>query len=185
MAEAAHGNFIGGAWRECRARETFADENPADRGSCIGRFQASGAEDMTQAVAAAASAFAGWRRVGVRQRQATGAKFLDLLRGAAGDLALIVARENGKTLREARAEVDSALAEGTHHVAQITTFMGNTMPAGTRGCAGWTQYEPLGVAGIISPWNFPVNVMCRKALPALLTARAALSRRSAATADRA
>jgi aldehyde dehydrogenase (NAD+) len=169
MAETVHKNLVGGAWQECRARETFADENPADRGSCIGRFQASGAEDMAKAVDAAVSAFAGWRRVGVKQRQATGLKFLDLLRGAAGELAVIVARENGKTIREARAEVESALAEGAHHVAQITTFMGNTTPAGSRGCMGWTQYEPLGVAGIISPWNFPVNVMCRKTLPALLT----------------
>jgi acyl-CoA reductase-like NAD-dependent aldehyde dehydrogenase len=165
----SHRNFVGGEWRACAGGETFADENPSQRGSCLGMFQASSSADMAAAVDAAATAFPAWRRAGVKERQSLGFRFLEALRGAAGELAGIVARANGKTLKEARAEVDSALSEGLHHVAQITTFMGGTAPSGADGFMGWTRYEPLGVVGVISPWNFPVNVMCRKALPALLT----------------
>jgi aldehyde dehydrogenase (NAD+) len=98
-----------------------------------------------------------------------GSRFVQLVRERQEDLAVIVAKENGKTLREARAEVQSAVAEGSHHVHQAASFCGHTLPAGTTGCTGWVQYHPIGVVGVISPWNFPVNVMCRKTLPALLT----------------
>ena len=162
-------NLIGGQWRPGSAGATFADENPAKRGSVLARFQASAPADMTAAVDAAQAAFAGWRATAIEERQVCVGRFLDLLANRREELAGIVTRENGKTIREARAEVDSALTEGRYHWHQVAGFAGPTLPAGTTGMVGWTQYEPLGVVGIISPWNFPVNVMCRKALPALLT----------------
>jgi len=168
-APAVHPNFIGGAWRAAPGAPTFPDENPAARGSVLARFQASTAADMTAAIDAAAQAFAAWRRTTVADRQQLVLRFLELLAAGREELARIVAQENGKTIREARAEVDSALKEGAHHAHQIATFGGHALPAGTGPYTGWLQYHPLGVVGIISPWNFPMNVMCRKALPALLT----------------
>ena len=132
-------------------------------------FHASTAADVTAAIDQAAAAFRGWRRTRVAERQQLGQRFLDLLRARHEELARIVALENGKTIREARAEVASALGEGAHHVHQISTFGGHALPAGSGPYAGWVRFEPLGVVGVISPWNFPMNVMCRKALPALLT----------------
>lgn len=117
----------------------------------------------------AAAAYARWRRSNVSERQRICGRFLQLLEEHKVELATIVAKENGKTMREARGEVQSAVVEGTHHVNQASRFGGETLPLGTTGCTGWVQYHPLGVAAIISPFNFPVNVMCRKALPALLT----------------
>ena len=162
-------NFVGGAWQAASGGDLFPDENPARRGSVLGYFAASTADDVASAVKRAAEAFRGWRGTRVGERQAFGQRFLDRLAARRDDLARIVSLENGKTIREARAEVTSALVEGAHHVHQISTFGGQALPAGTGGYAGWLQYEPLGVVGIISPWNFPMNVMCRKALPALLT----------------
>jgi aldehyde dehydrogenase (NAD+) len=162
-------NFIGGAWTPGSQRQTFADENPAKRGAVLAEFQSSSPADVTAAIDQAAAAFASWRRTAVGDRQKRGATFLQLLTEEREELARIVAQENGKTIREARAEVDSALKEGAHHVHQIGTFGGHALPRNVGPYTGWLQYEPLGVIGIVSPWNFPMNVMCRKALPALLT----------------
>ena len=164
-----YSNFFGGQWRAARNAQTFPDENPAARGSVLARFQSSTPQDMTAAIDEAARAFSTWRRTSIADRQRLGHRFLELLAESREELARIVSQENGKTLREAQAEVGSALEEGAHHVHQIGTFGGHALPVGAGKHTGWLQYHPLGVAGIISPWNFPVNVMCRKALPALLT----------------
>jgi aldehyde dehydrogenase (NAD+) len=161
-------NFIRGRWTPSRGGATFGDENPAIRGSNLGEFQSSAVEDVRDAVDAAAAAFPSWRRTPVTERKQHVQTFLDLLRGSREELARIVTLENGKTIKESRAEVDSALVEGRHHVNQIEAFYEGSGPAAFSDRT-WMQYEPVGVAGIISPWNFPMNVMCRKTLPALLT----------------
>jgi acyl-CoA reductase-like NAD-dependent aldehyde dehydrogenase len=161
-------NLIGGAWKPSRGGATFGNENPAARGSHLGAFQASTTEDISAAIDAAADAFRSWRRTTVLERKKCVSAFLRLLRESREELARIVTLENGKTIRESRAEVDSALVEGTHHVNQIEAFYDRSGP-GAFTEKTWMQYEPIGIAGIISPWNFPMNVMCRKTLPALLT----------------
>src|SRR5438132_10203445 len=162
-------NFIGGKWTSSRSGATFENENPACRGSNIALFQSSTAEDVAQAIAAADGAFGTWRRAPLSQRQQHIAEFLRLLKESREELARIVTLENGKTIRESRAEVDSALVEGSYHLNQVAAFYGHTGPGAFRDITTWVQYQPLGVVGVISPWNFPMNVMCRKTLPALLT----------------
>ncbi len=164
-----YGNYVGNQRKTASSQATFDDEDPARKGSVLASFQASSPRDITDAVDAAAEAFLHWRRTPVDERQHLGSRFVQLVRQRQEDLAVIVSRENGKTLREARAEVQSAVTEGTYHVYQASRFVGHTLPAGTQGCTGWVQYHPVGVVGVISPWNFPVNVMCRKTLPALMT----------------
>ena len=161
-------NFICGQWRPSRSGATFGDENPAIRGSNLGEFQSSTVEDVRDAVDAAVAAFRSWRSTPVAERKHRVQTFLNLLRDSRENLARIVTLENGKTIKESRAEVDSALVEGSHHVNQIEAFYEGSGPAAFSDRT-WMQYEPVGVAGIISPWNFPMNVMCRKTLPALLT----------------
>ncbi len=169
MSAPRFGLFIGGTWHAPAGTATFADENPSVRGSVLAYFHAATPADMVAAVDQAAAAFPAWRAMRVGERQQLGQRFLDLLRERQEDVARTVSLENGKTIREARAEVASALIEGAHHVHQIATFGGHVLPAGVGPYTGWVRQEPLGVVGIISPWNFPMNVMCRKALPALLT----------------
>lgn len=162
-------NLIGKHWVASSDGKTFADENPSLRGSTLALFPSSTVQDITKAIDVAQAAFGSWKRSSLDQRQRCATRFLDLLERETDALALIVSRENGKTIREARAEVVSALVEGRHHVAQVSRFYGQSLPAGTQGCIGWEQFHPLGVVAVISPWNFPMNVMCRKALPAILT----------------
>jgi alpha-ketoglutaric semialdehyde dehydrogenase len=170
MAEIVeHLNLINGAWTRAGSGATFGNENPATRGRNLGIFQSSTAEDIRSAIAAAADAFPAWRRTPLAGRQRCVSEFLALLERSRDDLARIVTLENGKTLRESRAEVDSALVEGSYHLNQVAAFAGGAGPGGVRAITTWVQYQPLGVVGVISPWNFPMNVMCRKTLPALLT----------------
>ena len=164
-----HLNLIGGAWTRARGAATFGNENPASRGSNLGVFQSSTAEDVDAAITAAAAAGSAWRRTPLAARQQHVAEFLKQLERSRDDLARIVTLENGKTIRESRAEVDSALVEGAYHLNQVAAFAGSAGPGGSGAITTWVQYQPLGVVGVISPWNFPMNVMCRKTLPALLT----------------
>ncbi|MCL4812674.1 MAG: aldehyde dehydrogenase family protein [Vicinamibacteraceae bacterium] len=162
-------NYVAGEWRRCRDATTFDNEDPAARGSVLNVVQASGPDELTEAIEAADLAFRTWRRVPLHERQACIGRFLDLVRASRDELATIVSRENGKTISEARAEIDSAIVEGTYHLHQVSAFVGHLGVDVGDGLTAWMQHHPIGVVGVISPWNFPVNVMCRKAIPALLT----------------
>lgn len=162
-------NFVDGTWCEARSGDTFPNEAPARRESVLNRAQASTGADVDAAVDAAARAFETWRKKSLEERQAAVERFLEGLAAQREELARIVTRENGKTIRESRGEVDSALLEGGHHVRQAAVFGGRTAPRTDGEVTAWEQYHPLGVVGVISPWNYPMNVMCRKTLPALLT----------------
>src|SRR5262245_21403094 len=162
-------NFVDGKWKASRNGTTFGNENPALRGSNLAFFQSSTPEDVCEAIDAAHNAFRSWRSTALSTRQQYIAEFLRLLKESCEQLARIVTLENGKTIRESRAEVDSALVEGTYHLNQVSAFYGHTGPGAFREISTWVEYQPLGVVGVISPWNFPMNVMSRKTLPALLT----------------
>ena len=122
MSNATHNNFIDGKWVASRSGATFGDENPAHRGSNLGSFQSSTSEDVACAIDAAAGAFQRWRRTSIADRQQFVAAFLTLLKESREEIARIVTLENGKTIRESRAEVDSALIEGSHHLQQAPGF---------------------------------------------------------------
>jgi aldehyde dehydrogenase (NAD+) len=164
-----HTNYIDGRWIASRSGATFADENPAHRGSSLGSFQSSTTEDVACAIDAAATAFRSWRRTSVSDRQQIVDAFLKLLKESREEIARIVTLENGKTIKESRAEVDSALVEGGYHLQQVAGFFESASRTSARELTTWVRLEPVGVVGVISPWNFPMNVMCRKTLPALLT----------------
>ena len=100
-------NFVNGRWVASRNGATFDDENPARRGSNIAQFQSSTPEDVLEAIDAAEKAFHSWRRTPLAERQQYIAEFLRLLKESREDLARIVTLENGKTIRESRAEVGS------------------------------------------------------------------------------
>jgi len=162
-------NFIDGEWRNSADKGTFVNENPSRRGSELNVAAASTEGDIDAAIGAAAAAFTIWSRTTVAQRQDYVARFLVALADSREELARIVSRENGKTIHEARGEVDSALLEGQHHLRQVAVFGSQTAPRVDGDITAWEQLHPLGVVGVISPWNYPMNVMCRKTLPAILT----------------
>src|SRR5262245_1726766 len=135
-------NFIDGKWKASRSGAIFEDENPAFRGSNIASFQSSAVDDVREAINAAQSAFNSWRRTPLSARQQYVAEFLRLLKDSREELARIVTIENGKTIRESRAEVDSALIEGTYHLNQISAFYGHTGPGAFNDISTWVEYPP-------------------------------------------
>ncbi len=162
-------NYVNGDWCNSVGDETFPNENPARRGEELNRAQASREADVDAAIEAAHTAFTSWSRTSVAERQQVVARFLDALAENRDELAGIVSLENGKTLAESLGEVNSALLEGRHHLQQVTLFCGESAPRTESEIVAWEQFHPIGVVAVISPWNYPMNVMCRKTLPALLT----------------
>ena len=160
-------NYIDGRWCDSVGGATFDDINPAD-GQLVARCQQSTAADMAAAVAAAAGAFPAWRALTPARRadvlQRVLARMLERTDEFARDLTL----ENGKTLAESKAEIVSAAKEMAYQIAEGVRLGGRTVASEQNGVFCFNIRQPLGVVGVITPWNFPFNVVCRKAIPALM-----------------
>jgi succinate-semialdehyde dehydrogenase/glutarate-semialdehyde dehydrogenase len=156
--------FVGGQWRT--SQRTIAVDNPAT-GEVIGQVPDFGAAEADEAVAAAKAAFAGWRAKTGKERAVILRRWSDLMLAHADDLALIMTAEQGKPLAEAKGEVVYAasflewFAEEARRVRGevLTPHMADRRLVVTR--------QPVGVVGAITPWNFPLAMITRKAGPAL------------------
>jgi len=162
-------NFIGGQWTELRSgakrRRSF---NPADRTEAVCESPDSSAADVESALAAAQGAFPGWSRTPMPQRAGLLELLIGQLKQREEPLVRAITRENGKTLREARLEFVAAIREADFQVGQGRRGSGRSRPCEGPGVQGELRREPLGVAALITPWNFPLNVACRKMIPALV-----------------
>jgi alpha-ketoglutaric semialdehyde dehydrogenase len=161
-------NYIGGCWCDSTGGRTFDDINPADTEEVVARLQQSTADDVQRAVAAASAAFPAWRATPPAKRaeflQRALAKMLERCDEFARDLTL----ENGKTLAESKAEIISAAKEMAFQIAEGARLGGRVVASEQDGVFCFSTRQPLGVVGVITPWNFPFNVVCRKAVPALM-----------------
>lgn len=161
-------NYIGGKWKRCSSHKVFQSLNPADLTEAVGEVQASGKEDVRNAISAAETAFKTWRKTTVYQRADFLKKVLAGLTVKRQQIAELVTLENGKVLPESLGEVDSAIWEMEFQINEGLRAYGETIPSARSGIFAYTRREPLGVAAIITPWNFPVNVAFRKLTPALM-----------------
>lgn len=163
-----HPNYIDGEWVTARAGATFDTRNPANLDEVTGRWPALGRAETAAAIAAAATAFPAWRRLGAYGRAAILQRALAAMRARREEIAAVVTLENGKTLAESRAEIDSAINEMEFQIHEGMRLGGETLPTRAPGVFAYSTRCPLGVVSVISPWNFPFNVPCRKATPALM-----------------
>ena len=157
-------NFIQGVWRTAPSSEWFESRNPAHPDEVIGLFPQSGAEDIEAAVHAATQAFPAWRALGLVKRAEYLLRVAQLIEEDREALAQIVAREAGKQINEARADVVEAIHTAQYafaygHLGQYGRVLADEVP--TKRC--YEVLEPRGVVVAITPWNFPV------ALPFWLT----------------
>jgi malonate-semialdehyde dehydrogenase (acetylating)/methylmalonate-semialdehyde dehydrogenase len=150
-------NYVGGGWRESSATETLPVRNPAS-GEEIGRVPLSTAGDVDAAVQAAKVAFPMWRSTPAPQRARILFRLKSLLEEHKEDLARTLTIEHGKVVAETRGEVQRGIENVEHACGIPTLMMGDTVEeiAGGIDCASWRQ--PLGVFGIITPYNFPVMI---------------------------
>ena len=150
-------NYVGGGWRESSATETLPITNPAS-GEEIGRVPLSPAEDVDAAVQAAKAAFPRWRSTPAPERARVLFRLKGLLDEHKEELARALTTEHGKVIAETRGEVQRGIENVEHACGIPTLMMGDTVEeiAGGIDCASWRQ--PLGVFGVITPYNFPVMI---------------------------
>ena len=160
-------NYIGGEWVDAASGETFESTSPAN-GEAIGTFPRSGAEDVARAVAAAKAAYEDWRLVPAPRRGEILFRFAQLLTEQKEDLSQLMAREMGKVLPEARGDVQEAIDMAYYMGGEGRRLFGQTTPSELPDKFNMSVRQPIGVVGVITPWNFPIAIPSWKILPALV-----------------
>lgn len=161
-------NFIDGAWVEGSTRKTIDNTNPADARQILGQVVRSTKEDTQRAIAAAKSAFDGWRRVPAPRRGGIVLEAMRLMNQRKEALARALTLEEGKTLAESLGEVQKAINVLEFMAGEGRRLNGTTVPSELPRTFAYTVRAPLGVVGVVTPWNFPVCIPAWKIAPALV-----------------
>jgi acyl-CoA reductase-like NAD-dependent aldehyde dehydrogenase len=161
-------NFIAGKWIASGSQGTFKNINPADTSDVIGEFPLSGKEEVEEAAAAAKAAFRKWSLVPVPKRGEILKRAGDLLIERKDEIARLMTREMGKILIETRGDVQEAIDTAYYQAGEGRRLFGDTTPCELPNKFGMSIRCPIGVCGMITPWNFPMAIPSWKILPALL-----------------
>ena len=162
-------NFIAGEWCESTSGATFESRNPADTRDVIGRFQQGTAADVAMAVSAAWAARPMWQRTPAPKRGEILYAFGALMAEHKERLARAMTREMGKVLSEARGDVQEGIDIAYLMAGEGRRMFGDTTPSELPDKWAMSIRQPIGIAGIITPWNFPMAIPCWKMMPALVT----------------
>ncbi len=162
------GHFIAGEWVAARGGGTFESRNPAT-GGLIGRFAAGGPDDVAMAIRAAEAALPRWRATPAPKRGEILYRFGALLAEHKERLARALTEEMGKVIAEARGDVQEAIDIAFLMAGEGRRMFGDTVPSELPDKWAMSIRQPLGIAGVITPWNFPVAIPGWKTMPALVT----------------
>jgi alpha-ketoglutaric semialdehyde dehydrogenase len=168
MLSEVYRNLIGGRWVPARNGKTYLKRNPADLDDVIGEFASSGADDVDDAVDAAGEAFKSWRLVPAPKRAEILYRTGELLLKNKDDLARQMTREMGKILQETRGDVQEAIDTAFYMAGEGRRLFGQTTPSELRDKFAMSVRMPVGVCGMIAPWNFPMAIPSWKLFPALV-----------------
>ncbi|MDQ3388524.1 MAG: aldehyde dehydrogenase family protein [Gemmatimonadota bacterium] len=161
-------NFIGGSWVEPSTGEYFENRNPARQSELIGRWPRSGAQDVDRAVDAARAGFELWRRTPAPERGAVLKRVGDLLSERKEEVARAATREMGKVLAETRGDVQEGIDTAYYAAVEGRRLFGHTVPSELRKKWAMSYRRPIGVCGLITPFNFPLAIPTWKMFPALV-----------------
>ncbi|MGH7621745.1 MAG: aldehyde dehydrogenase family protein, partial [Gemmatimonadaceae bacterium] len=167
-------NFIGGAWVAPAGGEYFENRNPADRTDLIGQFPMSGADDVERAVTSAWRGFELWRSTPAPVRGDVLRKTGDLMAKRKDEIADLMTREMGKPLAETRGDVQEGIDTAYYAASEGRRLFGHTVPSEMRNKWAMSYRRPIGVCGIITPFNFPMAIPTWKMFPALLCGNACI-----------
>jgi acyl-CoA reductase-like NAD-dependent aldehyde dehydrogenase len=167
IAAAPAANFIAGEWAPSRSGDTYERSNPWRPDDTVGEFPSSDADDVTAAVDAAADAQRSWARLPAAVRGAYLAKAADAIEAAQEEISQDMTREMGKPLRESRGEAGRAAAILRFFSGEGLRAVGQLFEQSASGSLVYTRRRPVGVVGLITPWNFPIAIPTWKAAPAL------------------
>jgi alpha-ketoglutaric semialdehyde dehydrogenase len=160
-----HGNFVAGRWID--GPEAAENVNPSDTGDVIGLYARGSRSDAETAIAAARAAFPAWSRSGIQQRHDILKAVADEITARKDELGRLLAREEGKTLPEATGEVLRAAQIFGFFAGETLRLAGDKLASTRPGIEVEVTREPVGVVGIITPWNFPIAIPAWKIAPAL------------------
>jgi alpha-ketoglutaric semialdehyde dehydrogenase len=165
-------NFIAGAWSAPASGAYFENRNPADTRDLIGRFPLSNAADVERAVGSAQRGFALWSRTPAPARGDVLRRVGDLLVQRKEELADLMTREMGKPLTETRGDVQEGIDTAFYAATMGRQLPGRTVPSEMPNKWAMSFRRPIGVAGIITPFNFPLAIPTWKMFPALVCGNA-------------
>ncbi len=161
-------NFIGGKWSAPLTGRHFQNRNPADTNDLIGRFPDSGAADIAAAVRSAQVGYEQWSRTPAPLRGDVLRRVGDLLSARKEEIADAMTREMGKVLAETRGDVQEGIDTAYYAATEGRRLFGHTVPSELRQKFAMSIRRPIGVCGLITPFNFPMAIPTWKAFPALL-----------------
>jgi aldehyde dehydrogenase (NAD+) len=161
-------NFINGSWTQSLSGKVKPSINPANHDDIVGFVQMSAKEEVDQAVSAAKEAQKSWRKLSGSERGAFLYKAADILEKRLDEVAESMTREMGKTLPEAKGETARGVAILRYYAGEGMRKVGDVIPSTDSSALMFTSRVPLGVVGVITPWNFPVAIPIWKMAPALI-----------------
>jgi alpha-ketoglutaric semialdehyde dehydrogenase len=165
-------NFIAGTWVEPSTGKHFDNINPANTTDVIGKFPLSGAADVQRAVASATAGFERWKRTPAPARGDVLRRVGEIMIARKEELADLMTREMGKPLQETRGDVQEGIDTAFYAATEGRRLFGHTVPSELRDKWAMSFRRPIGVAGIITPFNFPLAIPTWKMFPALVCGNA-------------
>jgi acyl-CoA reductase-like NAD-dependent aldehyde dehydrogenase len=167
-------NYINGEWVSAKGGKTFENRNPANKHELVGHFPASDDEDVDAAVDAADAAFNKWRLTPAPRRAEILYRAAEILVERKEDYARAMTQEMGKVLAETRGDVQEAIDMTYLMAGEGRRLFGATTPSELPSKFAMSVREPVGVAGLITPWNFPMAIPSWKVAPALVCGNTAV-----------
>ena len=167
-------NFINGKFVDSKSGRTFENRNPANWDEVIGIFPKSNIDDLNMAIEAAKKAYKRWRTVPWPKRSEIMRKAAEIMVVKKEDMARLMTREMGKVIKETRGDVQEGIDTALYASMEGRKFFGYTVPSELPNKSCMTRREPIGVWGLITPWNFPIAIPSWKIFPCLLSGNTAI-----------
>ncbi|MFC7062419.1 alpha-ketoglutaric semialdehyde dehydrogenase GucD [Halobacillus seohaensis] len=167
-------NFINGKWSQSDSSEVIESTNPANPAETVGYVQSSTKQDLEQAVESSKNAQKKWKKLSGAERGNLLFKAAEVLENNIEDIAETMTREMGKTLPEAKGETNRGVAILRYYAGEGMRSEGDVIPSTDSSALMFSKRVPLGVVGVITPWNFPVAIPLWKMAPALIYGNAVI-----------
>lgn len=175
------GSYIDGRWFQSNSKELIRNLNPADPDEVIAEFPAATIGDLDRAIIAAEKAFKSWKKTPGPERGRVIWRAAEIARRRADEIARTLTHEEGKILREAKGEVMKGISLLEYYAGEGFRMHGKTLPSEARETFTYTVRHPLGVVGLIAPWNFPWAIPVWKSAPAIVAGNAVIFKPSELT----
>ncbi len=167
-------NIIDGKLLDSKSGRTFENRNPADWDEIVGIFPKSNIDDLNMAIDAAKKAYTKWRTVPWPRRSEIMRRAAEIMIEKKEELSRLMTREMGKVIKETRGDTQEGIDTALYASIEGRKFFGYTLPSELPNKSCMTRRDPLGVWGLITPWNFPIAIPSWKIFPCLLSGNTAV-----------